>query len=198
MRRTLAHAWAVVLVLVITASPVAADESAAGLLRIGWASTDLTPDGPVVIAGGSRARVSESVLDPVTATALAIESVRADQPAGAVVMVSCDLLFITDSLRDRVRERVRQSVPEIEPKCVVLNATHTHTAPSGFTDPEIVEKLARYDLEVPVAWSAWGIDLGTMPPPEYLPTYTGHRARYHPGPTYQFTQCWRALLEIAQ
>jgi len=128
----------------------------------------LTPDGLVVIAGSSRARVSEGVLDPVTATALAIDSVREGKPVGMVIMVSCDLLVITDALRDRVREMVKQSLPEIDPNNVVLNATHTHTAPSTFTDPEMAKRLGRFGLDVPVAWSAWGMDLGAMPPPDYL------------------------------
>ena len=166
-------AWAgltLALVLLLTAGLASAggDDQQAGQLRIGWASADLTPDGPVVIAGSSRARVSEGVLDPVTATALAIESVREGKPVGMVIMVSCDLLVITDALRDRVRDMVKQSLPEIDPKNVVLNATHTHTAPSTFTDPDMGKKLGRFGLDVPFAWSAWGMDLGAMPPPDYL------------------------------
>ena len=65
--------FALALVLILAAGRASADDQQAGQLRIGWASADLTPDGPVVVAGSSRARVSEGVLDPVTATALAIE-----------------------------------------------------------------------------------------------------------------------------
>jgi len=159
---------ALVLLLAAGAAFARGDDRQAGQLRIGWASADLTPDGLVVIAGSSRARVSEGVLDPVTATALAIDSVREGKPVGMVIMVSCDLLVITDALRDRVREMVKQSLPEIDPNNVVLNATHTHTAPSTFTDPEMAKRLGRFGLDVPVAWSAWGMDLGAMPPPDYL------------------------------
>lgn len=163
----LAIVLATVMFLACAPRPASAadDESnAVDSLRIGWASSDITPEECVVIAGASRARVSQGVADPVTATALAIESVREGRPACAVVLVSCDLLFITDALRDRVRALVKESLPEFDPMDVVLNATHTHNAPSGFTDPEIGKKLARFGLEIPEAWSAWGIDLGCMSP----------------------------------
>ena len=96
------------LVLLLATGPAfAGEEQRAGQLRIGWASADLTPDKPVVLIGSSRARVSEGVSDPITATALAIESVREGKPVGMVIMVSCDLCIITDALRDRVREMVK-------------------------------------------------------------------------------------------
>jgi len=167
-RQLVGSALALALVLLLaTGAAFAGADRQAGQLHIGWASADLTPEQPVVIGGFSRARVSEGVLDPITATALAVESVREGGPAAMVVMVSCDLLVITDALRDRVREMVKQSLPEIDPKNVVLNATHTHTAPSAYTAPELGKKLARLGLEVPDAWSAWGMDLGAMPPPDY-------------------------------
>jgi len=158
---------ALALVLTLAAGPAfAGDDQQAGPLRIGWASTDLTPEGPVVLRGAARARVSQGVLDHVTATALAIESVREGKP-GMVIMVSCDLLVIADTLRDRVRELIKQSLLEIDPKNVFLNATHTHTAPSPFTDPAFANKLDRFGIKIPDTWSAWGIDLGSMPPSEY-------------------------------
>jgi len=55
------------------------NEHASNNLQIGWSSADLTPHRPVLIAGQFHARVSEGVMDPVTATVLALES-RADDP----------------------------------------------------------------------------------------------------------------------
>ena len=140
----------------------------AGQLHIGWASADLTPERPVVLTGFSRARVSEGVSDPITATVLAIESTRDGEPAGMVIMVSCDLISISDELRDRVRAKVKQSLPEIDADDVVLNATHTHCAPETRTMPELAEKLGKFGLEVPLAWSSWGIDLGATSPLDYV------------------------------
>ena len=159
----------IVSVFFLTAGTALAGEtSPAGPLRIGWASTDITPERPVLVAGMAQARLSEGVADPIMATVLAFESVREGKPSGRVVMVSCDLLYIVDTLRDRVRELVQKSLPEIDPTCIVLNATHTHSSAETLTDPPFAAKLHRFGLEVPEAWSQWGLDLGVMSPTEYL------------------------------
>lgn len=93
-------------------------------LRIGWASADITPDEPVEISGQFHVRVSEGVMDPVTATVLAMSA--GDE---AAVLVSCDLVAIPDSLLQAVRTWVAAAVPQLDPMCICLNATHTHTAP---------------------------------------------------------------------
>ena len=154
------------MVLAARPAPAGGDEHA-GPLRIGWASADLTPMQKVAVAGMSSARVSTGVADPITTTALAIESVRNGKPADMVIMVSCDLVVIVDALRDRVRELVKEAIPEIDPKNIVLNATHTHSAPQTYSDPDLVRKLAKYGLEIPEIYSDYGIDLGVMPAPEY-------------------------------
>ncbi len=143
------------------------DAEQSGPLRIGWASADLTPEEPVVLTGFSRARVSEGVMDPITATVLVIESVGDGDSADNVIMVSCDVISISDELRDRARAKVIQAVPEIDSDSVVLNVTHTHCGPETRTKPDLAEKLGKLDLEIPLAWSRWGIDLGAMSPPDY-------------------------------
>ena len=140
------------------------DAEQSGPLRIGWASADLTPEEPVVLTGFSRARVSEGVMDPITATVLVIESVGDGDSADNVIMVSCDVISISDELRDRARAKVIQAVPEIDSDSVVLNATHTHCGPETRTKPDLAEKLGKLDLEIPLAWSRWGIDLGNVAP----------------------------------
>lgn len=98
------------------------------VLSIGWASADLTPPEPVQLGGQFYVRISEGVNDPLTATALALSS-GADGANPGVVLVSCDLGCISDSLYAAVRERVSADIPELPPMCVILNATHTHTGP---------------------------------------------------------------------
>jgi hypothetical protein len=97
-------------------------------LRIGWSQVDLTPQEPVLITGQFHARVSEGVHDPITATALALESLVADRPTDHAVIVSCDLVCIPDPLRDAVRARL-SGVAGLDPRKVLLHATHTHTGP---------------------------------------------------------------------
>lgn len=102
-----------------------ANEACANI-TIGWAQGDITPQATVLISGQMHARLSEGVLDPLTVTAWALQS--GEEQA---VLVSCDLLAIPDALRDAVRERLRvsQRGSELDPRHVVLHATHTHTAP---------------------------------------------------------------------
>lgn len=114
--------------------PANASEPPADPLRIGWASTDITPPKPVLIAGQFHARLSEGVRDPITATALAMESVRGGRTT-RVILISADLISIADGmrgdadLRQEVRKRVTAAVPELDPTDITLNGTHTHAAP---------------------------------------------------------------------
>jgi hypothetical protein len=102
-------------------APKTADGSAA--LQIGWAQADITPSETCLVCGQFHVRLSEEVLDPITATALVLES--GDEQ---VVLVSCDLVGVPDPLRDAVRARLT-GAEGLDPKKVVLNGTHTHTAP---------------------------------------------------------------------
>lgn len=111
-------------------------EDKTGNFYVGWASTDITPDKPVLVAGQYAARVSVGVLDPITATVLAIES-GTGKSSEKAIMISCDLVSISDgtrtgpgdNLRDMVRSLIKESIPELNPEQIILNATHTHTAP---------------------------------------------------------------------
>jgi hypothetical protein len=85
---------------------------------------DLTPPGPCQVCGQFFARVSEEVWDPVTATALALES-----GGEQAVFVSCDLVGIPNDLRDSIRAHLRQGAEGLDPMKVIFNATHTHTGP---------------------------------------------------------------------
>lgn len=96
---------------------------------IGWASRDITPDKPVLLWGQFYARVSEGVMDPITVTALAIESSRDGKVSAQVVMVSCDSVSVPSVLLESVRAHLRLELPGLDPNNVFINATHTHTAP---------------------------------------------------------------------
>jgi hypothetical protein len=107
----------------------------AGNMKIGWASANITPDKPILLAGQFHARVSEGVRDPITATALAIESGEGDNTEKAI-MISCDLVGINDNLRDEVRKRLKETLPQVKSEQILINATHTHTAPLIGTDTD--------------------------------------------------------------
>jgi hypothetical protein len=108
-------------------------------MLVGWASRDITPGRPVVLQGQFHVRVSDSVNDLLTATALAVEGRCADRCADQALMVSCDRVGIPDEIQERVRKAVSPRLPGFDARKLFLNATHTHTAPEivpGFYPPQ--------------------------------------------------------------
>ena len=147
---------------------LSAEEAKSDGLRVGWASIDITPDRPVNLRGYFQARVSEGVLDPLTATALALESVRGGALQDCAVIVSVDLISVGNALRDSVRQRVCKELPDLEPTKVFLNATHTHLAPSfGPRSPDEVTIAQQFAHGIPQQWALRGIELDAMPETEY-------------------------------
>ncbi|MCA1808829.1 MAG: hypothetical protein LC725_05160, partial [Lentisphaerae bacterium] len=110
----------------------------ADYLQIGWATRDITPDGPVILGAQFKMRVSEGVDGPVMVTAMALSSATADH--NSVIFVSCDLGGFRHRWYDKndflalCLETIRARAPEIDTAKVVLNATHTHTAPMSLVD----------------------------------------------------------------
>src|SRR5690606_29432574 len=94
------------------------------VLKMGWAEADITPSKPVALAGHFGLRVSEGVEDPLDVTVWAVES--GEEQA---IFVSCDLVVISDELRDRVRAKLSENLQGIDPMKIVIHATHTHFAP---------------------------------------------------------------------
>lgn len=121
-------------------------------LRIGWAQVNLTPDEPVLLAGQFHARLSEGVADPITATVLVLDSGE-----DHCVWVSCDVVTISEVLRDGVREQVA-GTDGLDPMKVVLNATHTHTAPEVRVT---VEGAANVSGKI-------GVELSHLPAEDYI------------------------------
>jgi hypothetical protein len=104
-------------------------------LLVGWSTVSITPDRPVQLHGQFHERVSERVLDPCLATALALEG-----SGEQAIMVSCDVVNVQREVADEVRKRVSQRLPDFDADKLFLNATHTHTGPTMtrglYRDPE--------------------------------------------------------------
>jgi len=161
----------------IMAVALAGPESRAAELRVGGATVSITPDRPVALAGQMHTRVARNVESPATATALVLESVDGDKVIDQAVLVSCDLVAIENAVLERVRQLVKERCPGLAPQKIILNATHTHTAPvtaegdyeipkDGVIQPaEYAEFLAgRVAEAVAKAWSSrkpgrvgWGL-----------------------------------------
>ena len=126
-------------------------------LLIGWASANITPNENVLLHGQFHARISEGVKDSVTATILAIESGSGAYSEKAI-LISCDLGIISDDLYEAVRKQVTTSLPELFPNHIIINATHTHTAPQY-----ILPKKYPFDsTSTSEIKSAVGLDLDAM------------------------------------
>lgn len=91
---------------------------------VGWAEKDITPDRPVFLVGQFHPRISQYVDGPLTATALVIGTDN-----DYAVMVSCDCAVLNMGIRERCRDAIKQKRANIDGKKVILNATHTHSAP---------------------------------------------------------------------
>ena len=113
-------------------------QSISSNLQIGWATRDITPDRTVILGAQFKMRVSEGVDGPVMVTALALS---AGESAGeSVILVSCDRGGFRHKWHDKnnflplIREAIRTRSSEINLDKVILNATHTHTAPMSLID----------------------------------------------------------------
>ncbi|MFH1024039.1 MAG: hypothetical protein V1809_11720 [Planctomycetota bacterium] len=93
---------------------------------IGWDQQDITPSKPAELQGQYYQRVSGYVRDPLSATALALES--ADRRNQAI-LVSVDLLLVEREWQETLRNRVRSRIPDFDVSRLLINATHVHSAP---------------------------------------------------------------------
>ena len=98
-------------------------------LYVGWASVDITPDKPVNLVGQMTKRISKSVLDPLTATALALETRGENGVKEQAIMISYDLVWTRKAIQERLQKLVKPLIPDFDVSKLFLNATHTHTAP---------------------------------------------------------------------
>jgi hypothetical protein len=112
-------------------------------LLIGWASRDVTTTKPVNIPGQFQMRISQGVMDPVTVTALVI-----DNGADCVIFLSADLVVIRSYLLDELREAVAEKNMQIPVNKILMNATHTHTAPSHYADTPDEEQVPHDGIEI--------------------------------------------------
>jgi len=99
-------------------------------LYVGAATTSITPKLPVSLTGQMRTRIAKTVEREVSATILALESRQNEKMDDYAIMVSCDLVCIRGGILEAVREKVAPRLKEIDVNKIILNATHTHTAPT--------------------------------------------------------------------
>ncbi|MDO8541373.1 MAG: neutral/alkaline non-lysosomal ceramidase N-terminal domain-containing protein [Opitutaceae bacterium] len=123
---------------------IAAETRDARMWKAGAAAIDITPEGPIWMAGyGARKKPSEGVSQKLFAKALALE----DAWGTPMVMVTLDLISVPRRVRDEVERQSRERY-QLRPESLLLNASHTHSGPApyarGVGDPAYVEKAESY------------------------------------------------------
>lgn len=93
--------------------------------KAGVAKTDITPAGPIWMAGyAARTKPSEGVLLPLHVKALAIE----DQRKGRVVILTSDIIGFPKSVAEEIAVGALKQFG-LERSQLVLNSSHTHSGP---------------------------------------------------------------------
>lgn len=97
-----------------------------GTIEVGVARIDITPEGPIRLAGyGNRSKSeSDGIIQRLEAKAMAFGS-DADHPS---VLVTVDLVGITESITSKLRAELLKNAG-INPAQVVICASHTHGGP---------------------------------------------------------------------
>ena len=93
-------------------------------MNIGWASRDVSEQGPVLITGQAHQRISTGVKDPTTVTVLVME-----EQGEYVAFLSGDFTSIEGLFLEEVKAAARERIPDFDGDKILFNATHTHTAP---------------------------------------------------------------------
>lgn len=101
-----------------------------GQLSYGWATESIVPNRPIAIGGQYHTRISSQVHDPITVTALAIETKDDQGTIDQAVWVSCDLVAIRKVTIENARQMVAKVLPDLDVSKIIVSATHTHTAPA--------------------------------------------------------------------
>ena len=114
------------------------------MMKAAAASTDITPSERIPLGGfSSRLNPFERVSDPLEVNALLLDDGRT-----RVAIVSADLLFIGNDLRERILDAIKSPLSS---ESLLLAASHTHYAPMtqnsmpklGLIDKTYVDSVAK-------------------------------------------------------
>ena len=109
------------------------------MIRAGFGKADITPRLGVELCGfGPFAnRKSKAIFDIIEARSAAME-----HNGHTVLIISLDLCVITPEIANELRSAIREKYPFLENRDIMINVSHTHSAPAimsqpawGITDP---------------------------------------------------------------
>ena len=160
-----------------------------GQLHIGWSQIEITPPKKTLLQGQFHARLAETAISPLTATALAVETRALDDSLEQAIFLSCDL--VAEGFKSDLLAKLAGRCRGFDINKLTINATHTHNAPpvqSGmyeepkddpdFTTPDayrgfLVDRLAD------VMESAWEDRQPGKPVDWDVRLLDAHGRRYH-------------------
>ena len=118
----------VLAVWMLSSTNVCADPPKEPTLRVGSAAVEIPADDSMAIGGSILPGFVKGQEGKLRAVAVVIEK----PGSGKAALVACDVLFVT---RDLIDPCVEEIVKEcgIPAECILVNATHTHHAPSTGT-----------------------------------------------------------------
>lgn len=132
--------WSIILLFSINAS---------AQFRIGVAKKNITPGGPVWLSGyAARKKPSEGILQDIWAKALVIQGKKKNE---RLLIITMDIIGLTHELSESVIKSL-ESVYGFERSQLVLNASHTHSAPVIWPGLALMYNLGDSDLVKLVAY----------------------------------------------
>ena len=127
----------------------------AATLKIGTARNDMTPPKSVPLQGQFNLRLSQGVDTPLTVQVVALESVDGDQRLDSTIFVCVDLVVIHHDLVSALQKKVVEKDSTIDINKLVINATHTHTAPTlNLNSPKLPESEQIMDYPEAIDFTA--------------------------------------------
>ena len=92
-------------------------------LLIGWAEESLVPEKKVSLAGQFFERISQYVESEISVTAMAVEKGQEQ-----MILLSVDIVSLNEGVIRLAREKFQKLCPEVDPRKLIMAATHTHTS----------------------------------------------------------------------
>jgi hypothetical protein len=119
--------------------------------RAGVANVKITPPEPMAMAGyASRNRPSSGIGTDLFAKALALQHEQGEK----FVIVTLDAHMVPGELREHV-ERAVAARHALEPRQLLVNASHTHCGPELRTDERFFESTGAQYREAAVRYRSW-------------------------------------------
>ena len=98
------------------------------MINIGYATSNIVPPRPAMVQGQMHVRIADKAIDPLIATAMALQGHRPDGTPDCAIIISLDVALVTAELQEAVCAKLAGLLPSVPSDKIFLTATHTHTS----------------------------------------------------------------------